>query len=82
MLAFPDHIHFQPVTSQSGSKDLRYVCCRDGWNNERKAVKLPTLLEVKAIAVWLELTEEEQGEYKTVKQLLCKRKSVIVTYVY
>ena len=38
------------------------ICCRaNGWNNEAKAVKLPTLLEGEAIAVWLELSEEEQA---------------------
>ena len=36
-----------------------------------KAVKMPTLLEGEALAVWLELNEEEQGDYKTVKKLLC-----------
>ena len=50
------------------------ICCRaNGWNDEAKAVKLPTLLEGEAIAVWLELSEEEQAEYKTAKKLLCKR---------
>ena len=51
------------------------ICMLQGqrWNEEAKAVKLPTLLEGEAIAVWLELSEEEQAEYKTVKKLLCKR---------
>ena len=31
-----------------------------GWNSETKALKLPTLLEGEALAVWLELTEEQQ----------------------
>ena len=35
-------------------------------------MKLPTLLEEEALAVWLELTEEEQGDYKTANKLLCK----------
>ena len=50
------------------------ICCRaNGWNDEAKAVKLPILLEGEAIAIWLELSKEEQGKYKTVKKLLCKR---------
>ena len=50
------------------------ICCRaNGWNDEAKDVKLPILLEGEAIAVWLELSEEEQGEYKTAKKLLCKK---------
>jgi len=33
------------------------ICCRaNGWDNDRKALKLPTLLEGEALAVWLELT--------------------------
>ena len=50
------------------------ICCKaNGWNDETKAVKLPTLLEGEALAIWLELNEEEQGDYKTAKKLLCKR---------
>ena len=46
------------------------ICCRaNGWNHEAKAVKLPTLLEGEVIAIWLELSKEEQGEYKTTKKL-------------
>ena len=59
----------------NGFKDLRYtVFCRaNAWNDETKAVKLPTLLEGEALAIWLELSEEEQQDYKTAKKLLCKR---------
>jgi len=40
------------------------ICCKaNGWDNTVKAVKLPTLLEGEALAVWLELTEEEQSDY-------------------
>lgn len=50
------------------------ICCRaNSWNDEAKAVKLPTVLEGEALAVWLELSEEEQGDYKTAKKLLCKK---------
>jgi len=31
-------------------------------------LKLPTLLEAEALAVWLELTEEEQNDYMVTKQ--------------
>ncbi len=42
------------------------ICCRaNGWNEETKALKLPTLLEGEAIAVWLELTAKQQGVYDT-----------------
>ena len=35
----------------------------NGWNNDTKAVKLPTLLEGKTLAVWLDLMEEQQSDY-------------------
>ena len=34
-------------------------CWANGWNDKAKALKLPTLLEGEALAVWLELSEEE-----------------------
>ena len=41
------------------------ICCKaNSWNDETKAVKLASLLEGEALAVWLELSEEEQGDYK------------------
>ena len=37
------------------------ICCRaNGCNDEMKALKLPTLLEGEALAMWMELSEEEQ----------------------
>ena len=39
------------------------ICCKaDGWNDETKAIKMSTLLEREALAVWLELSEQEQGD--------------------
>jgi len=50
------------------------ICCKaNGWYNAVKAVKLPMLLEGEALAVWLELTEEEQSDYSvTVDKLKTK----------
>ena len=44
----------------------RYEICSiaNGWNDEQKALKLPILLEGEALALWLELAEEEQKDYK------------------
>ena len=33
-----------------------------------QAVKLPTFLEGEALAIWLELSEEAQKDYKTAKK--------------
>ena len=47
------------------------ICARaNTWTDERKALMLPTLLEVEALAVWLELNEAKQGDYKVVKEKL------------
>ena len=44
------------------------ICSRaNKWTEEVKALKLPTLLEGEAIAVWLELSEDEQADYSVVK---------------
>ena len=44
------------------------VCCdTNEWEDGTKAKKLPTLLEGKALAVWLELTTEEKTSYMTSK---------------
>ncbi len=52
------------------------ICCRaNEWNEATKALKLPTLLECEALAVWLELTAEQQGAYDTVKKEIVKKLS-------
>ena len=39
------------------------ICVKEnGWNDETKALKLSTLLEGEALASWLELSEEQQGD--------------------
>jgi len=43
------------------------------WDDETKAIKLPTLLEGEALAVWLELSNEDQADYKKAKEKLCKK---------
>eukprot|EP00731_Ephydatia_muelleri_P024924 Em0017g7a len=40
----------------------------NGWNDAVKAAKLPTLLDGEALAVWLELDEDVQKDYKRAKQ--------------
>jgi len=44
------------------------ICCdANGWDDDMKAKKLPTLLEGKALMIWLELTTEERASYTTSK---------------
>ena len=40
------------------------------WNDATKAVKLPTLLEGEALAIWLGLSEEEQDDFVIAKEKL------------
>ena len=50
------------------------ICAKaNGWTNDTKAVKLPTLLEGEALAVWLDLTEEQQGDYSVTVEELKKK---------
>lgn len=62
-----------PKTFDSGKASEWFqrfeICCRaNGWDNDKMALKLPTLLEGEALAVWLELTEDEQKDYSVTKQ--------------
>ena len=50
------------------------ICSKaNKWTDETKALKLPTLLEGEALAVWLEISEAEQADYKVVKKKLCDK---------
>lgn len=50
------------------------VCCHaNDWGDEMKAKKLPTLLEGEAIAIWFELTTEEQQSYSSAKQKIIQQ---------
>ena len=49
------------------------ICCvANEWGDEVKAKKFPTLLEGEALAVWLELSEEQRGTYATAKAKITK----------
>ena len=50
------------------------ICAKaNKWTQETKALKLPTLLEGEALAMWLELSEDEQADYATVKEQLSNK---------
>ena len=49
------------------------ICCKaNKWTEGTPALKLPTLLEGEALAVWLELSEEQQADYTTAKEAICE----------
>jgi len=45
----------------------------NGWDAEKKAKKLPTLLEGEALVAWMELSEEEKADYSVTKGNLIKK---------
>ena len=62
-----------PKTFSSGDVDewfCRFEICSkaNDWNAATQAAKLPTLLEGEALAVWLELSEEDKGDYSKAKK--------------
>ena len=56
----------------SGFSGLKYALPPIPGKTRVKAVKLPTLLEGEALAVWLELSDEDKKDYKKAKEHLCK----------
>ena len=45
------------------------ICCKaNGWDDDARAAKLPTLLEGEALAVWSELSEQDQSTYSTARR--------------
>ena len=49
------------------------ICCTaNGWDDQMKARKLPTVLEGEALAVWLELQETQQENYAAAKKEISK----------
>ena len=50
------------------------ICCNaNDWGDQLKAKKLPTLLEGEALVTWLELTPEQQSDYKVAKAKILER---------
>ena len=43
--------------------------CANEWYKATKALKLPTLLKGEVLAIWLELSDEVQKDYKEVKRI-------------
>ena len=53
---------------------LRFDICAEanGWENDIRVVKLPTLLEGEALAVFTEIGEDERKDYPKVTNILQK----------
>ena len=66
------HISLPKPFSSGDAKDWfqRFEICSaaNGWKAEDQAIKLPTLLEGEALAIWLELTEEQRKDYEIAKK--------------
>jgi len=51
-----------------------WICAATNeWNDVTKLLKLPTLLEGEALAVWLELSAESTADYTTAKKSLISK---------
>ena len=55
------------------AKEVEICCKANKWTDETKALKLPMLLEGQVLAVWLELSENEQADYAAVAEQLCSK---------
>ena len=45
------------------------ICSKaNDWNEATQALKMPTLLEGEALAIWMELEEDDQKDYKRAKE--------------
>ena len=77
MASSSKHISLPRPLSEGDSTEwfLKYeICCvANEWSDELKAKKLPTLLEGEALAVWLEMTTEQQGSYERAKLKMIER---------
>ena len=74
MATAPSHCSVpKPLSSGDAAEWLqRFELCSaaNGWKEETMAVRLPTLLEGEALAVWLDLNEDEKKTYDVVKKRL------------
>ena len=71
MMSTGKYISFPRPLAEGDPTDwfLKYeTCCvLNFWGDEVKAKKLPTFLEGEPLAIWLELSKEQQGSYETAK---------------
>ena len=68
------HISVPKSFCNSDAREWFQICCAaNQWNDKAKAQKLPTLLEGEALAIWLELSEEQKADYKVTKEELMKK---------
>ena len=68
---------FKEGDSREWFSRFEVCCCANAWCDETKALKLPTLLEGEPLSIWLEVTEEEQAVYETMKQKIITKMAPI-----
>ena len=57
-------------------KRFEIRCKANAWDETVKVLKLPTLLEGEALVTWMELSEDEQGDYGAAKQKMIERQAL------
>ena len=63
------------ATGDASEWFIRFEICSKAneWDNAKMALKLPTLMEGEALAVWLDIAEGEQADYKVVKEKVVEK---------
>ena len=61
---------FQNGDIQQWVQKFEICAAANGWNDRTKALKVPTLLEGEALAVFLKMKEEDKSNYQKVKEAL------------
>ena len=54
------------------------ICCKaNGWDDDARVAKLPTLLEGEALAIWSELSEQDQSAYSMARRRIKEKMAPI-----
>ena len=63
------HISLPKPFASGDVKEWFDICCTaNKWMDATKVAKFPTLMEGEAIAIWLELSEEQQHDYNVARK--------------
>ena len=65
----------QPFSGDPVKWFQRYdICCKaNGWDEDARAAKLPTLLEGEGLTVWSELKQNQQVDYDRARWLIIEK---------
>ena len=71
------HVNIPKPFSSGDAREwiLKFKICveANGWYDDKKAKKFPTLLEGEVLAAWMELTEDKRKDFAVAKTILIKK---------